>query len=294
MEKDCLLVLNAAESRVQLILARVEGGFAPEAAFSHEKADGTLPAGSQAGEAEGGASSRAELLCFQEWEAPSRGTEILPAALEHAFRALEIPMVSLGRIACVQGPGSFTGLRLVLSLGAALRRATGADLAGINYMQALALGPCAEGAAFVRVLTHARRGLVHVQDFSRGAEGLPVAQGKAEVRSLEGALQGLERAAGSLCVLGSGLTRNASALLPSLPAGCRAVVEQGDHPCRRALIRLALEAEAGQRDLDPLYLRPCDAVDNLPHIARRRGQDPKEADARLLQLLRMSPKPLEE
>ncbi len=294
MDKDCLLVLNAAESRAQLIVARVEGGFFHEAASRMEKKDDGFSAPFQAGESDKGAFPYAELLCSQEWNAPSRGTEILPAALEHVFCALDISVDRLGRIACVRGPGSFTGIRLVLSMGAALRRATGAELAGINYMQALALGSCADGAAYVRVLTHARRGLVHVQDFLRGASGSAVAQSKAELRGLEDVLQRPEEISGPFCVLGSGLTRNASALLSSLPAGCHAIVERGDYPEVQALIRLALEAEAGQRDLEPLYLRPCDAVDNLPHIARRRGRDPKEADARLLQLLRIPPKPLEE
>ena len=44
-----------------------------------------------------------------------------------------------------------------------------------------------------------------------------------------------------------------------------------------------------QRDLDPLYLRPCDAVDNLASIAAKRGQAPEEALAQLDRLLGPAP-----
>ncbi len=47
------------------------------------------------------------------------------------------------------------------------------------------------------------------------------------------------------------------------------------HPTPEALLALTLSLPGDawvQRDLDPLYLRPCDAVDNLASIAAKRGQ----------------------
>ncbi len=273
--KDCILVLNAAEARVQFVLARVTGGFDGE--------DGRP----------------VELLCSQQWSAPSRGTEILPAALEQAFRLLElVPASDLGRVACVCGPGSFTGIRLALTLGAALHRTTGAPLCGLNYLQILAASAPLEAGEregrFVRVLTHARRDLVHMQDFWQApvpADGWPEALEEPRMVGLAHALDGLSGllATAPVRLVGSGLTRNAGALLPLLPAGCRGMPGQTDHPEMQALLQAALRTPVHRGDLEPLYLRPCDAVDNLAHIAEGRGQNPEEAEARLDALLERRP-----
>ena len=104
------------------------------------------------------------LVCAQEWSAPSKGTELLTPALADAFQRLGIMPSDISRIACVAGPGSFTGLRLALTTAAAFRRATGAAVAPLNALQALAasvpfglLFPVRETR--IRVITHARRGL---------------------------------------------------------------------------------------------------------------------------------------
>ena len=51
------------------------------------------------------------LACAQEWSAPSKGTELLTPALADAFQRLGIMPSDISRIACVAGPGGFTGLR---------------------------------------------------------------------------------------------------------------------------------------------------------------------------------------
>ena len=248
---------------------------------------------------DGAAERPLELLCSQQWSAPSRGTEILPAALEQAFRLLNLaPASSLGRVACVCGPGSFTGIRLALTLGAALHRTTGAPLCGLNYLQTLAASTPLENAEregrFVRVLTHARRDLVHMQDFWQApssAGGWPEPLEEPKMVGLAHVLDGLSEllAKAPVRLAGSGFTRNAEALLPLLPSGCYGVPGQADHPAIQVLLQAALRAPAQQGDLDPLYLRPCDAVDNLAHIAEVRGQDPEEAEARLDALLERRP-----
>jgi len=268
--RDLILVLNAAEGRVQFVLARQE---------------------------ESG--KDVETLCAQDWAAPSRGTEILPSAVRQAFALLERNTQDLDRVVCVNGPGSFTGIRLALSFAAALRRATGARLAPLNYLQVLAASapalPGLVGPRTVRVLTHARRGLVHGQDFwvEASAETCPAALSQPDMMTVEQAVNTLPplTGRGPVQLVGSGVTRNLASLMSQLPEGCIPVPSIADQPSLRVLLEQGLLSEAVEQDLEPLYLRPCDAEDNLPHIARQSGQAPEEAQARLDALLARKPVP---
>lgn len=256
------LILNAAEGRLQIVLIRADGG----------------------------------ILCSQDWDAPSRGTELFTPILSALQKSCSLSFADITRIACVTGPGSFTGLRLILTTAAALRRVTGAVLAGLPYLQALAaslpftaLCP-AQPAYRIRVLTHARRQLVHGQDFEiRPSARLPLPVTELALLNLETAFASAE---GLRFILGSGVARNQSfwseqkrnafSLEPFFLTGI------GESPSPEALVRLTWELPESAwsaRDLDPIYLRPCDAVDNLPSIAARRGQDPEEAQAQLHDLL---------
>jgi tRNA A37 threonylcarbamoyladenosine modification protein TsaB len=158
---ELLLALNAAEGLLQVLIAGRESaeetGSGEEAAF--------------------------RLLCGQDWDAPARGAELLAPIIRDALFRLQREPSAVGRIALVRGPGSFTGLRLVLATGAGLTRTTGALQAGLDYLPLLAestlphLGPLtvtrqsqgqnATGRQGCRlwVLTHARRQLVHIQGF---------------------------------------------------------------------------------------------------------------------------------
>ena len=105
------------------------------------------------------------LVCAQCWNMVQRGTEILAPALRQIFELSGRKLANLRRIGCLRGPGSFTGIRLVLATAAALRRTTRAQLASLDYLQALAT-TCAKQEQLlygrkIWVLTHARRNLVH-------------------------------------------------------------------------------------------------------------------------------------
>ena len=109
------------------------------------------------------------ILCAQEWYRSERATEILAPALAELATSLGIRWSDLRRMACVRGPGSFTGIRLTLATAAALRRCGRAQLAGLDYMQALATTAVMQRGMLygghIWVLTHARRNLVHCQPF---------------------------------------------------------------------------------------------------------------------------------
>ncbi len=234
-----------------------------------------------------------DVLCAQEWSAPSQGTELLTPVLADTFRRLGMRPSEVSRIACVAGPGSFTGLRLVLATAAAFRRATGAAVAPLNVLQALAAS-VPFGALFpskamrVRVVTHARRGLVHGQDFVFGpGSAVPVPVEEPAMWELAAACGG-ERPD---VMLGSGVVRNLQTLRELFGTPAPIFLTAPLQPSPQALLDLTLalpESAWVHADLDPLYLRPCDAVDNLASIAAKRGQAPEEAFARLEELLRPS------
>ena len=284
------LALNAAESRVQA--AALRGG---------------------------------ETVFAQEWHVPSQGTELLSPALADAFARMRLSLRDVRRIACVQGPGSFTGLRLVLSTAAGMARALGAQQAGLSYTQLLACGPLLPRGAVLWVLTHARRGLVHIQAFRMPGETVDVAAVSndaaqpsprptplpepltpVEAATLDAAVARMaaarfdeaasagtaapppeENASGRVFLMGSGATRNRAALAPALAAllpGTRFVPARFDHPAPALLLPLAAAATYGPDDVQPLYVRPCDAEENLPAMAAARGMDPEQARRELTRL----------
>lgn len=245
-------------------------------------------------------------LASQEWHRPERATEILAAALADMLQRLGLRPSDLRRIACVRGPGSFTGIRLVLATAAALRRAGKARLAGLDYMQALATSAVmARGMLWggqVHVLTHARRNLVHYQPFMAYGPVIP-AYATAEVRLLPPAeaLEAVNAAvadraghepansrAGLPLICGSALARNAL-FAPLDERHDLAALPRLIQPTQEALCLLARHGDYFAADVEPLYVRPCDAVENLPELSRRQGLDGAATLAELERLLHLPP-----
>ena len=245
-------------------------------------------------------------LASQEWHRPERATEILAAALADMLQRLGLRPSDLRRLACVRGPGSFTGIRLVLATAAALRRAGKARLAGLDYMQALATSAVmARGMLWggqVHVLTHARRNLVHYQPFMAYGPVIP-AYATAEVRLLPPAeaLEAVNAAvadraghepansrAGLPLICGSALARNAL-FAPLDERHDLAALPRLIQPTQEALCLLARHGDYFAADVEPLYVRPCDAVENLPELSRRQGLDGAATLAELERLLHLPP-----
>ena len=149
----------------------------------------------------------------------------------------------LGRIAVTIGPGSFTGLRVGLAFAKGLHLATGAPLAGIGTLEALAMSAGAGGVT--AGVIDARRGLVYLQAFDGEAPLMA-----PEALTIEEATLRLSRAApGRLRLIGPGAP---------LLALRRAVVVALPTPDLATLGRLA-ERAAPDPALRPLYLRAIDA-----------------------------------
>lgn len=265
-EPDLLLVLNSAEERLQIVLGRLD----PE---------DNAPA----------------LLAARELVVPGQAMARLLPSLENMLAELELPASRVARLACVRGPGSFTGIRLVLATALGLARSLDRPLAGLDYLPLLAAGvlplvvgekcswrsggmipPAAGGVPQhpVQVLTHARRGQVHLQGFAAtGPLGPPLAL------SIEAAAERLAETPEAL-LLGSGLRRQEAFFAERLPRAAR-LPRSFDHPRPEILLEHGAAAPASSQPIEPLYLRPSDAEENLARIAEGRGMSAEDAQARL-------------
>ena len=88
-----------------------------------------------------------------------------------------------------------------------------------------------------------------------------------------------EREALPVFACGSGLARNRE-LEARLLASCGGRVRvRADivSPSVEALMLLGRHGDYFPKDVEPLYVRPCDAVENLPSLAERMGMDAGEA-----------------
>ncbi|GFM37178.1 tRNA (adenosine(37)-N6)-threonylcarbamoyltransferase complex dimerization subunit type 1 TsaB [Desulfovibrio psychrotolerans] len=247
-----------------------------------------------------------ELVFAQEWFTPRHGMQVLVPALLDALHRMGLTLASIGRIAVVRGPGSFTGLRLVLSTALGLSLPAGLPMAGLGYMDALAadaaaLRPCDN----IWCITHARRGLVHMQGFTSRYNGpvcaLPRASGaefsaRTEENTLvplcppisatlEEAAQRIITHGGDTVLTGSGVRKNSDFFAEYL-IDAAVLPPRFDHPAPETLLTLAHAAAYGHEPVEPLYIRPCDAEENLDSIASAKGLDPAAARAELQRLTR--------
>ena len=191
-------------------------------------------------------------------ERPGHAMQLLPLAtrlLEEAGLAFE----DLDRIAVGIGPGTFTGLRIGVATARALAQGTGAELAGVSTLRALAAN--ADGRPVLAVLD-ARRGEAFVAEYAGDAEV------RAPAAVTPQTLAGMVRP--GLLALGDGSVRFREVLEP---AG--AEIPADGSPLHQvsalAVARLAPAHAATSQSVTPEYLRLPDAELALQ---RKQGQQP--------------------
>jgi tRNA threonylcarbamoyladenosine biosynthesis protein TsaB len=199
------------------------------------------------------------------------------------------------RVACVRGPGSFTGLRLGLAFCTGLCLARRLPMAGLDYLPLQAASAFAsseparspEDSDEVHVVTHSRTARVYHQGFVRGGGEHATAStqlGPPKDYAVQDAREViLERARlARVTVLGTGLRRN-----PEAFAGLTGVTAlAAENPTPDTLLAAALAAEYDGPPVDALYLRGSDAEENLAVIAAKRGLSEEEAIERMEKALR--------
>ncbi len=186
-----------------------------------------------------------EQLVFGLSEPMERGHQerLAPMAAE-VMAGAKLAFSDVSKIVVTVGPGSFTGLRVGLAFAKGLHLATGAPLAGIGTLAALAASAGRNGRC--AGVVDARRGMVYLQAFAHGralgeAQALPAAEVAAKLEAV---------AAGPWRVTGPGAKR--------LPLAGNVEPVELAAPSLTALGELAAMAGATD-DVRPLYLRAPDA-----------------------------------
>lgn len=186
---------------------------------------------------------------------PGHASQLLPLA-RRALAELGLGFGDVERIGVGVGPGTFTGLRIGVATARALAQASGAELAAVSTLHALAT---AADAPSVLAVLDARRGEAFAGAFRNGAAlGEPVAVAPERLPEL------IDGDPGPWLAVGDGAVRFRDRLeLPHVT-----VAADGSELHRVsavAICRLARAAAPTDRDaLIPQYVRQPDAQPRRP------------------------------
>lgn len=188
-----------------------------------------------------------EVLAQVHEQVPTHTTRLVPA-LDELFQVAGRPKGGLAAIGVVQGPGSFTGLRVGLAAAEGLAAALCIPAYGLDSLSALAL--CSEGAGEGMAVLDARRREVYARRFRKNGRQVVALDEAAALSPTEPA-----HFAGSAWAIGDGV-----ALVCAWPSSCLlqpVVPNLAVSAAAHALEMWAL-GKAGTT-LAPLYVRGPDA-----------------------------------
>jgi tRNA threonylcarbamoyladenosine biosynthesis protein TsaB len=184
-------------------------------------------------------------------ERPGHATQLLALA-RRALDGAGADFADVRRIGVGVGPGTFTGLRIGVATARALAQATGAQVAGVSTLEALAVAADTERA--VLAVLDARRGEAYVAAF-RGGERLLAPMAVAP----EGLAALADPGHAPWLAVGDGAVRFRDRLESAAEVPADASPLHGASAL--AVCRLAREAHPVDRDaLLPEYVRLPDAV----------------------------------
>ncbi len=210
-----------------------------------------------------------EVLFSQETKAPAKGILVLPQAIETGCQLTGIESGDIDRIACVRGPGAFTGLRITLALTLGLAKGRNIPLAGIDYLPLLAEAPAHFLKSEIWVMTYARKKIVYRQGFLKKRNALK-AISRPQAVPLVQALQEVKTRKTDSFLLGTGIRKNLDVCGQYLSQ--EKILDQiWDYPSGSVLLKKAVQANYSYQPVEPMYLRSSDAEANYSEIAAKRG-----------------------
>lgn len=113
-----------------------------------------------------------EVLAEVNYVSPSSHSRQVFRAVDEALRMAGLKFDNLGGLAVAAGPGSFTGIRIGLSLVKALALASGHPLAAVSALEALARKLMAPGVGLMVPMIDARKGEVFASAYRPDEEEL--------------------------------------------------------------------------------------------------------------------------
>lgn len=223
---------------------------------------------------------RGLVLSAFETAAPGQAMRALAPAMDRLLGQAGLHVRDLSGVACVRGPGSFTGIRVALATCLGLRLGAGLPLAGLDLLPLLARQDAPAGHdGQVLVLLPSRRDRVFAQAFAGPAKDRQPLCPPFEAATTQAAAEAAalsER--GPLLLAGRGalvyrqlLTRAAPKAFFPDPAH--------DRLGPAALALAAHGADYARRPVAPLYISESDATANLAALAAARGLPPERARA---------------
>lgn len=223
------------------------------------------------------------LLSAKQWTVPGQSIRFLTPGLKAMLDEFDVGVEAIEKIACVNGPGSFTGLRLTLAAAEGIAAANNLPMAGVDYLPLLASGPAPLISGTLHVLTYARRGLVYLQSFS-APDFTPL--NTLESLALKDAASRMTELGSTAHLMGSGIRKNRDffAGLADTQENYTLLDQQWDNPSSEILLEAAGNGDFSEMSIDPVYVRVTDAEENLPQFALKRGMDPVKAQKRLKEL----------
>jgi len=195
--------------------------------------------------------------------------ELVDAVLGEAGLRID----SLDGIAASVGPGSFTGVRICVSVAQGLAFGAGLPVVGVTTLEALALQAMRGGGDRVLACLDARMGEIYWGCFSAEAgcgvatRGGPAVGPAASVSvPFEGSFTGIGRGFGAYPELQT---------LPGLvlPAGAGEALPDASDMVRLGALRLAAGGGMDPSDLTPLYLRDKVALTEIERAALKQTRD---------------------
>lgn len=182
-------------------------------------------------------------------------TQHLLAWFQEGLDTTQRSVSDLSGIVCTVGPGSFTGVRLGISVAQALAVSQNIPVVGVSTLHLLAQQAPPNATRIMTVLD-ARMKQVYWGCFHRSAGELPVLQGTLQVSAPEEAVSHSQQWGSELCVLGSGL----DAYLPLWRKSSSATLIPGikpEAPHLLPFLRNALTQASSwpAQELTPLYVR---------------------------------------
>ncbi len=201
-------------------------------------------------------------------------TDLLPM-VAFVLRTAGVRIGDVDLIACTEGPGSFTGLRIGIATAKGLALAAGKPLVGVSSLEALACNPARPGVTICPMID-ARRNQVYAALFGADDRGNLQRIRPDELADLACCLRGL---VGEVVFVGSGAARYAGDIRRLLSPA--AVFASDHHHLIRASTvgRLGLRNYRQQGAVEPVrfmprYLRTSDAEGKMA----RRADDVRTPD----------------